>query len=649
MRDGGISKSTFKRILFLTTAFLALMAGPAARPSTAMDSNCSINGTGDMVCSGESGTGVSQDTALPTVSHKPDTATPQITGSGTVDGVSGCNYLQTVTLSIGSISFNGGTVTVKTQEAHQFKSGQAVTVAGTGGAMDGQYEITVSGDHAFTYKLPEGITPTSTASPGGITVTGDVNSSGDNGQDSCFDDPSDEQSKLDELNQQITELQQLYNQLEQLMNGMTLDQQQQLANQLANPQSGGLTGSPLSQLQSLLGKLGQSTPGGTMTGPLSTAEQQANQNGLKDTYSPNAKVPGQSGQVCNFDSTPVDPEKTLRSIDNQIGVRYCVKYENGMGTDGKTSTDRSYTCEGVNQKVSMQTNGTGNGETTLAKGELQKQLDTAKKLNEELKKPLTDAERQKYCPCKKDNASEVKNDPKNCFTTVMATAAFREGDGLNEKLKDAINYAKCGDFTKAGESANKALGGELGKDGDAAFKSLGGDNSAGSDGNLKDQRSKFANELQDPSVMAKVCGRMGTEDSKTAAGRTMFIESVMNRALARGWTLGSTVTNSHGRYFPTNVETAAPSQACKDAINSALNGSNTCNFCTGNGTTRRSFDPSSGIVQTVPCGGSTIVGKGCTGGHDRYVVEANPKDKSWNQNSKQNADKPSQNQSCSKS
>jgi hypothetical protein len=99
------------------------------------------------------------------------------------------------------------------------------------------------------------------------------------------------------------------------------------------------------------------------------------------------------------------------------------------------------------------------------------------------------------------------------------------------------------------------------------------------------------------------------------------------------------VTNAHGKYFPTYQQSATPNAMCNNAINAALAGGNTCNYCTGNGTTRTSFNPSSGITETVPCGGRTIVGKGCTGGHDRYVVEASKKDKNWNKNAKENAGK----------
>src|SRR5262249_11434297 len=151
------------------------------------------------------------------------------------------------------------------------------------------------------------------------------------------------------------------------------------------------------------------------------------------------------------------------------------------------STKMNLTCEGENKSVDGQVNGTGNGETTIPKGDLDTAFDNAEKVNTALTSTITQQDideakkaGSKACDCKKvGDASAVKSKPKSCFSTVMGTAAYRDGDLANGELKPSIGIAKCGDFQGAADQAKKDLKTEkLGADGSDAFKSLGGDNPA---------------------------------------------------------------------------------------------------------------------------------------------------------------------------
>jgi hypothetical protein len=624
----------------------------------ALKPSCSISENGDMVCDKTGGNPVKPKTLNtddPLKPKKDDTA-ETATGDGRIVGnVASCDKDASTSRVAAVDTRPDGTVTVTTSDSHGFNTGADVTIAG-GGALDGKHKVAKIDDHTFTFKTEDGKALAGIPGIGAMTATGDRSSAGIQPV-GCEDTPESEQSKIDGLTKQLQDLKNLYNQLESQMNSLSLEDQQKLANQMAQAAGGSSTptsgGNPMDMLKNMLGNAtknsGIGIPGNALTGnnAMNAAQNKAVTDGQKENYSPNSKKPGDSGQVCNFDSKAVDPEKSLRSIDNQIGTRYCVGGKKSAEGGSSTNVVLIFSCEGVNKTMQGQLNGTGNGEVTLAKAELQKTLDIAKKINEELKKPLT-KEDAEQCSCKDDKHKEgspsaVKSDPKNCFTTVLATAAFREGESLGEKLKQAIGKAKCGDFTEAGQKAKEALGGKLGDDGDAAFKSLAADNSPG-DGNLKDQRKKFADEVANtPGLAERLCGRQYTEDHIIMSGanrgkdcpecRQAVMEETMNRALARGQSLSLAISKASG-YFP--VKDGNPSRAvtpaCKAAIDNALNGSNICNFCTGNASEDVGFGYHHGAddpkTYTSPSG-------------ERYGIENKNSDLNWAKGAKENANKPS--------
>lgn len=107
---------------------------------------------------------------------------------------------------------------------------------------------------------------------------------------------------------------------------------------------------------------------------------------------------------------------------------------------------------------------------------------------------------------------------------------------------------------------------------------------------LADARKRFAKELEDPEVAARLAAYIEPEvGSQGAAAQQAFVESVMNRAAARGQTLKQALSPSAG-YFPSQT-TVPASRYMRDPrylkkyrkiIDAVLGGSNISNYATGN-------------------------------------------------------------------
>jgi hypothetical protein len=135
---------------------------------------------------------------------------------------------------------------------------------------------------------------------------------------------------------------------------------------------------------------------------------------------------------------------------------------------------------------------------------------------------------------------------------------------------------------------------------------------------LAEQRqTAFANELKDPQIQAQLAALVEAEVGKESPdGKLGFIETVMNRALARGYSLARTI--APGKYWDprTNVKLQDAAymarygrpEDVRDPIALALQGSNLTNFATGN---ESAGTHSGGATVTVDLGP----------GHERYVRE----------------------------
>jgi len=108
----------------------------------------------------------------------------------------------------------------------------------------------------------------------------------------------------------------------------------------------------------------------------------------------------------------------------------------------------------------------------------------------------------------------------------------------------------------------------------------GGD--AGGGGGLAALRSKFGEELKDPATMELFRRRIQSED---ASDPQAFAESVMNRAVSRGWSLKHALSDA-SQYYPVGslVSRSDPSKRAgfEAGINAALGGSNITRGATGN-------------------------------------------------------------------
>jgi hypothetical protein len=128
--------------------------------------------------------------------------------------------------------------------------------------------------------------------------------------------------------------------------------------------------------------------------------------------------------------------------------------------------------------------------------------------------------------------------------------------------------------------------------------------------NLAMIRGRFAQELQDPDVQNRFFKTINAEvGSQGTEAHQAFVESVFNRAAARGQTLSRTLS---GRYWDSRTLAAQNRPLPSDApdftpvIKNVFGGSNLSNFATGNGT------------------GSNVVFKA---GGEHFVLE--PADAKW--------------------
>jgi len=119
---------------------------------------------------------------------------------------------------------------------------------------------------------------------------------------------------------------------------------------------------------------------------------------------------------------------------------------------------------------------------------------------------------------------------------------------------------------------------------------------------LATARAGFGEELQDPAVKARLAALTQAEvGGQGPAAQQAFIETIMNRAAARGQTLAQTMT---GDYFPqvTHQRTAQFSTDAgvaaryDGAITNALAGSNVGRFATGNASGTVGFNGGPGVA-----------------------------------------------------
>lgn len=105
---------------------------------------------------------------------------------------------------------------------------------------------------------------------------------------------------------------------------------------------------------------------------------------------------------------------------------------------------------------------------------------------------------------------------------------------------------------------------------------------------LMEERARFIEELKDEAVAARLAAFTEAEvGSQGAQAQQAFIESIMNRAAARGQTLAQTLS---GSYFPDTTHARARrfanekrlQEKYRHAIQSVLDGSNVSGFATGN-------------------------------------------------------------------
>jgi hypothetical protein len=136
-------------------------------------------------------------------------------------------------------------------------------------------------------------------------------------------------------------------------------------------------------------------------------------------------------------------------------------------------------------------------------------------------------------------------------------------------------------------------------------------------GDLVSRRKRIADELIDPATRDRLMGYTRAEvGSQGPEAQQGFIESVINRALARGQRLPQTLS---GSYFPGVTHrramqpmTDAERAAMQPHIDKVLAGSNITNYATGNASGTVGF---AGGPQTYSAGG------------ERYGVEG--PDKNW--------------------
>jgi len=97
---------------------------------------------------------------------------------------------------------------------------------------------------------------------------------------------------------------------------------------------------------------------------------------------------------------------------------------------------------------------------------------------------------------------------------------------------------------------------------------------------LADQRSQFGSELGDPDVKARLFSLTDNEvGSQGEQAHQAFVESVFNRATARGQTLKRTMASD---YYPAKSRRYVPGADCQDTLDTVMAGSNPSELATGN-------------------------------------------------------------------
>lgn len=171
-------------------------------------------------------------------------------------------------------------------------------------------------------------------------------------------------------------------------------------------------------------------------------------------------------------------------------------------------------------------------------------------------------------------------------------------------------------FGYGGEESGGGAGGEPGADAAPA--------SSEPAMSLTDARKRFAKELEDPEVAARLAAYTQAEvGSQGAAAQQAFMESIMNRAAARGQTLRQTLS---GSYFPGITHSRASAymrdpryrEKYKAMMDAVLGGSNISNYATGNASGTVGFDGGPG---TFSAGGERFGIEGSDRGWARRMKE----------------------------
>ncbi|MFG1417170.1 hypothetical protein V5F38_05070 [Xanthobacter sp. V0B-10] len=149
-------------------------------------------------------------------------------------------------------------------------------------------------------------------------------------------------------------------------------------------------------------------------------------------------------------------------------------------------------------------------------------------------------------------------------------------------------HGGAGGGNSSGGGASSGGGGNSNGWGAGAPGDFAPSSDAESSGVLAADRQKFADELKDPEVAARLAAYVEAEvGGQGEKAQRAFIESIMNRADARGQTLRKTLD---GSYFPRETHERARrysrdpriQEKHKKAIEAVLGGSNSSGYATGN-------------------------------------------------------------------
>lgn len=149
-------------------------------------------------------------------------------------------------------------------------------------------------------------------------------------------------------------------------------------------------------------------------------------------------------------------------------------------------------------------------------------------------------------------------------------------------------------------------------------------------GPLKDVRSKLFEQMKDPKIRNAVLARIEIEvGNQGPQAQQAFLESIANRAAARGMSLYDVVSNKDG-YYPVgdNSKWRSKQGSITDKIiekyqgivSDVSNGSNIANFATGNSSGDVGFGQ--GKARRMPDGSYQAPGQTASYGGERFGVEA---------------------------